>query len=47
MNPGDTIGTLAITDALAWGWDVLIVGAGPAGAFAAHALARHGLRVLL
>ena len=47
MNPGDTIGTLAITDAVAREWDVLIVGAGPAGAFAAHALARHGLRVLL
>jgi flavin-dependent dehydrogenase len=47
MNPGGTIGTLAIADAVAREWDVLIAGAGPAGAFAALALARHGLRVLL
>ncbi len=47
MNSDDTIGTLAITDAVAREWEVLIVGAGPAGAFAAHALARRGLRVLL
>ena len=47
MKPSDTIGTLAIADAVAREWDVLIVGAGPAGAFAAHALARCGLRVLL
>ncbi|MGH8468839.1 MAG: NAD(P)/FAD-dependent oxidoreductase [Gammaproteobacteria bacterium] len=47
MNTGDAIATLAISDAHAWEWDVVIIGAGPAGAFAAHALARHGLRVLL
>ncbi len=47
MNLGDTIGTLAMIDAVAREWEVLIVGAGPAGAFAAHALARCGLRVLL
>ena len=28
-------------------WDVIVIGAGPAGALAAHQLARHGLRVLL
>ena len=28
-------------------WDVLVVGAGPAGAVAAHELARRGARVLL
>ena len=28
-------------------WDVIVIGAGPAGALAAHQLTRHGLRVLL
>ncbi|MGH8730209.1 MAG: NAD(P)/FAD-dependent oxidoreductase [Burkholderiales bacterium] len=47
MSSGNTIATLAISDALGWEWDVVIVGAGPAGAFAAHAMARRGLWVLL
>lgn len=39
--------TLSLVEASARSWDVLIVGAGPAGAFTAHELAQHGRNVLL
>jgi flavin-dependent dehydrogenase len=39
--------TLKLQQAAAQCWDVLVVGAGPAGTFAAHELSRRGLHVLL
>src|SRR5262245_34386278 len=43
MNPAGP----ALADVAARSWDVVVVGAGVAGSLAAHALARHGLAVLL
>lgn len=39
--------TISLNEAVDCVWDGLVVGAGPAGAFAARELAREGLRVLL
>src|SRR5262249_23420797 len=48
LEPCMTISaTLTLEEAGARPWDVLVVGAGPAGALAAHGLARRGLAVLL
>jgi len=43
MQPTPELGPLHISP----GWDVVVVGAGPAGALAAHGLASRGVRVLL
>ena len=43
MQPTPEIGPLHISPC----WEVVIVGAGPAGALAAHGLANRGVRVLL
>jgi flavin-dependent dehydrogenase len=40
-------GTLAAAEAARRVWDVLVIGAGPAGSMAAHELARRGLATLL
>jgi len=39
--------TLGLLDACSEAWDVVVIGAGPAGSLAAHQLALHGLRTLL
>lgn len=39
--------TLTLSDAASQNWDVLVVGAGPAGAMAAREAARRGVKVLL
>ena len=39
--------TLTVTDATNIRWDAVVIGAGPAGAVAAHGLARNGARTLL
>jgi menaquinone-9 beta-reductase len=39
--------TLSLTEAKNRTWDVIVIGAGPAGAMAAYGLARHGVPVLL
>src|SRR5260370_4830579 len=44
MNKRDSISLLEVRLQL---WDVIVVGAGPAGALAAYELARRSLRVLL
>lgn len=40
-------GTLSIDDAANTRWDIVVIGAGPAGATAARDSSRRGLRVLL
>lgn len=42
-----TSGQVPVTAAAGGSWDVIVVGAGPAGSSAAHELARRGRRVLL